>query len=166
MKFGAVPVDEAEGCVAVHSIRQSGLVLKKGTLIGKPEIAALKAAGIGEIVVARIEPGDVSEDAAAAEIAAAVAGEGVHVERAFTGRANLFAETGGVLVVDKDAVDRLNQVDESITFATLPAYKPVVAGEMIATVKIIPFAVAEKARDGALAVAARPLVRIAPYRIR
>jgi molybdenum cofactor cytidylyltransferase len=166
MKFGAVPVDEAEGCVAVHSIRQSGLVLKKGTLIGKPEIAALKVAGIGEIVVARIEPGDVSEDAAAAEIAAAVAGEGVHVERAFTGRANLFAETAGVLVVDKDAVDRLNQVDESITFATLPAYKPVVAGEMIATVKIIPFAVAEKARDGALAVAARPLVRIAPYRIR
>ena len=168
MKFGAVPVGEAEGGVAVHSIRQSGLVLKKGTLIGKAEIAALKSAGIAEIVVARIEPGDVSEDAAAAEIAAAVAGEGVHVERAFTGRANLFAQTAGVLVVDKDAVDRLNQIEESITFATLPAYKPVVAGEMIATVKIIPFAVAAKARDAALAVArnARPLVRIAPYRIR
>jgi len=168
MKFGAVPVGEAEGGVAVHSIRQGGLVLKKGTLIGKAEIAALKAAGIAEIVVARIEPGDVSEDAAAAEIAAAIAGEGVQVERAFTGRANLFAQTAGVLVVDKDAVDRLNQVEESITFATLPAYKPVVAGEMIATVKIIPFAVAAKARDAALAVAraARPLVRIAPYRIR
>ena len=168
MKFGAVPVAKAEGGVAVHSIRQGGLVLKKGTLIGKDEIAALKAAGIEAIVVARSEPGDVPEDAAAAEIAAAVAGEGVHVERAFTGRANLFAETAGVLVVDKDAVDRLNQVDESITFATLAAYKPVVAGEMIATVKIIPFAVAEKARDAALAVAkaARPLVRIAPYRIR
>ena len=168
MKFGALPVSEAEGSVAVHSIRQGGLVLKKGTLIGKGEIAALRAAGIAEIVVARIEPGDVSEDAAAAEIAAAVAGEGVHVERAFTGRANLFAETAGVLVVDKDAIHRLNQVDESITFATLAAYKPVVAGEMIATVKIIPFAVAEKARDAALAVAeaARPLVRIAPYRIR
>ncbi len=168
MKFGAVPVAEAEGSVAVHSIRQSGLVLKKGTLIGKAEVAALKAAGIAEIVVARIEPGDVSEDAAAAEIAATVAGEGVHVERAFTGRANLFAETAGVLVVDKNAIDRLNQVDESITFATLPAYKPVVAGEMIATVKIIPFAVAGNERDAALAVAtaARPLVRIAPYRIR
>jgi len=168
MKFGALPVADAEGGVAVHSIRQGGLVLKKGTLIGKDEIAALKAAGIEAIVVARSEPGDVPEDAAAAEIAMAVAGEGVHVERAFTGRANLFAETAGVLVVDKDAVDRLNQVDESITFATLAAYKPVVAGEMIATVKIIPFAVAEKARDAALAVAkaARPLVRIAPYRIR
>ena len=168
MKFGAVPVTQAEGGVAVHSIRQSGLVLKKGTLIGKPEIAALQAAGISEIVVARIEPGDVSEDAAAAEIAAAVAGTGVRVDRAFTGRANLFAENAGVLVVDKDAIDRLNQVDESITFATLAAYKPVVAGEMIATVKIIPFAVAEKARDAALAAAAaaRPLVRVAPYRLR
>ena len=168
MKFGAVPVTQAEGGVAVHSIRQSGLVLKKGTLIGKPEIADLQAAGISEIVVARIEPGDVSEDAAAAEIAAAVAGTGVRVDRAFTGRANLFAESAGVLVVDKDAIDRLNQVDESITFATLAAYKPVVAGEMIATVKIIPFAVAEKARDAALAAAAtaRPLVRVAPYRLR
>ena len=126
----------------MHSIRQSGLVLKKGTVIGTAEIAALQAAGIAEIVVARLEPGDVSEDAAAAEIAAAVAGEGVRVDRAFTGRANLFAESAGVLVVDKDAIDRLNQIDESITFATLAAYKPVVAGEMIATVKIIPFAVA------------------------
>jgi molybdenum cofactor cytidylyltransferase len=168
MKFGAVPVGEAEGAVAVHSIRKSGLVLKKGTLIGKAEIAALKAAGIAEIVVARIEPGDVSEDTAAAEIAAAVAGEGVRVDRAFTGRANLFAESAGVLAVDKDAIDRLNQVDESITFATLPAFKPVVAGEMIATVKIIPFAVDSKQRDAALAVtaAAGALVRVAPYRIR
>ena len=168
MKFGSVPVAEAEGGIAVHSIRRSDLVLKKGTTIGKAEIAALAAAGIAEIVVARIEPGDVSEDAAAAEIAAAAAGEGVHVDRAFTGRANLFADIAGVLVVDKDAIDRLNQVDESITLATLPAYKPVVAGEMIATVKIIPFAVAAAQRDGALAVAnaARPLVRIAPYRIR
>jgi molybdenum cofactor cytidylyltransferase len=60
MKFGAVPIAEAEGAVAVHSIRKSGLVLKKGTLIGKDEISALKAAGIAEIVVARVEPGDVS----------------------------------------------------------------------------------------------------------
>jgi molybdenum cofactor cytidylyltransferase len=168
MKFGAVPVAEAEGAIAVHSIRKTGLVLKKGTVIGKGEVAALQAAGIAEIVVARLEPGDVSEDAAAAEIAAAVKGEGLRADRAFTGRANLFAETAGVLVVDKDAIDRLNQVDESITFATLAAYKPVVAGEMVATVKIIPFAVARAARDQALAIvqSAAPLIRIAPYRIR
>jgi len=53
----------------------------------------------------------------------------------------------------KNAVDRLNRVDEAITVATLSAFKPVVAGEMIATVKIIPFAVAAAARDNALSAA-------------
>jgi molybdenum cofactor cytidylyltransferase len=166
MKFGAVAPEEAVGATAVHTIRQDGLVLKKGTLIGAAEAAALQAAGIKSVVVARLEPGDVSEDAAAAEIATTVAGQGVHVERAFTGRANLFAQNAGVLVVDKNAVDRLNRVDEAITFATLPAFKPVVAGEMIATVKIIPFAVAGAARDAALAGVTEPLIRVAPYRIR
>ena len=168
MKFGPVPVGEAKGGIAVHSIRQGALVLKKGTVVGPDEIAALKTAGINEIVVARLEPGDVSEDVAAAEIAAAVAGAGARVDRAFTGRANLFAETAGVLVVNQTGIDCLNLIDESITLATLSAYKPVVAGEMIATVKIIPFAVSAAVRDAALAVArsSAPLVRVAPYRIR
>jgi len=168
MKFGAVPPREAEGAVAVHSIRKDGMVLKKGTLVGKAEIAALEVAKVSEIVVARLEPGDVSEDVAAAEIAAAVAGDGVRVDRAFTGRANLFAEAAGVLVVDKTGVDALNDVDPAITFATLSAYAPVVAGKMIATVKIIPFAVARAARDRALAAAraARPIVRVAPFKLR
>jgi molybdenum cofactor cytidylyltransferase len=168
MKFGAVAPGEAKGAIVVHSIRSAGLVLKKGTVVGDAEVAALLAAGIPTITVARLEPGDVSEDVAAAEIAAAVAGEGVQVDRAFTGRANLFAQSAGVLVVDEAGIDRLNEVDPDITLATLEAFAPVVAGKMIATVKIIPFAVAKAARDKALvaARAATPLVRIAPYRIR
>jgi molybdenum cofactor cytidylyltransferase len=42
----------------------------------------------------------------------------------------------------------------------------VVEGEMIATVKIIPFAVSESALKASLAVAARPFIRVAPYRIK
>ena len=166
MKFGPVSPRQAEGATAVHTIRQGSLVLKKGTLVGPAEVAALEAAGIKDIVVARLEPGDVSEDKAAAEIAKAVAGQGVHVDRAFTGRANLFAEKAGVLVVDKEAIDRLNRVDEAITFATLPAFKPVVEGEMIATVKIIPFAVGQGALDASLKVAGKPFIRVAPYQIK
>ena len=152
MKFGPVTPAEAQGGTAVHSIRQGSLVLKKGTLIGPAEVKALEDAGVPQIVVARLETGDVSEDEAAGTIAKAVAGEGVRTDRAFTGRCNLFAETPGILVVDKDGIDRLNRVDEAITFATLSAYKPVVAGEMIATVKIIPFAVSSAAQRKALAV--------------
>jgi molybdenum cofactor cytidylyltransferase len=168
MKFGAVPVKDALGATAVHSIRQGDLVLKKGTLIGPKEVAALDRAGVKEIVVARGEAGDVAEDQAAADIAVAVAGPGVRIDRAFTGRSNLFAENAGILVVDKDAVDALNRIDEAVTLATLAAYKPVVEGEMIATVKIIPFAVAAKARDQAVAAAAKakPVIRIAPYKLK
>ena len=168
MKFGPMAPAEALGAIAVHSIRKGDLVLKKGTRIGEAEAAALQAAGIDEIVVARIEPGDVPEDEAAADIAAAVAGEGVRVDRAFTGRANLFAEAAGVLLLDRAAIDRLNRVDPAITLATLPAFAPVVAGKMIATVKIIPFAVEARSRDRAMVVAdeAKPLVRVAPYRVK
>ena len=168
MKFGSVPIAEAVGGTAVHSIRQGDFVLKKGTLIGPAEVASLKTAGVKEITVARLDPGDVSEDQAAADIAAAIAGEGVRIDRAFTGRCNLFAESAGVLVVDRDAVDALNRIDEAVTLATLSAYKPVVEGEMIATVKIIPFAVAKAARDQAMAAAAKakPVIRVAPYKLR
>ena len=168
MKFGAVPIVDALGATAVHSIRQGDFVLKKGTRIGPSEIAALKAVGIKEVTVARLDVGDVSEDQAAADIAAAIKGEGLRVDLAFTGRCNLFAESSGVLVVDRDAIDALNRIDEAITVATLPAYKPVVEGEMIATVKIIPFAVAGTSRDRAVAAAARDkaVIRVAPYKLR
>lgn len=166
MKFGPVAPDDAMGGVTVHAIRQNGMVLKKGTVIGADEVAALKRAAISEIVVARLDAGDVSEDEAAGSIAAAVAGDGVTVERAFTGRANLFAAQAGVLMVDRAAVDRINRVDEAITFATLAAFKPVVAGEMIATVKIIPFGLESKLCDAAVIAAKTGRMRVAPFRIK
>jgi molybdenum cofactor cytidylyltransferase len=166
MKFGPASPAEAIGGVTVHTLRQGSLVLKKGTTIGAAEVDALKKAGVKEIVVVRLEQGDVSEDVAAASIAEAVTGEGITAERAFTGRANLFAARAGILVVDRAAVDRINGVDEAITFATLPAYKPVVEGEMVATVKLIPFGVAAKLRDAAVEAAGQDVLRVAPYTIK
>ena len=82
MKFGPASPREAIGGVTVHTLRQGSLVLKKGTTIGPAEAAALEKAGVSEIVVVRLEPGDVSEDEAAASIAQAVTGDGINVERA------------------------------------------------------------------------------------
>jgi molybdenum cofactor cytidylyltransferase len=166
MKFGPASPAEAIGGVTVHTLRQGPLVLKKGTTIGPAEVEALDKAGVREIVVVRLEEGDVSEDVAAGSIAQAVAGDGINVERAFTGRANLFAGRAGVLVVDRAAVDRINAVDEAITFATLSAFKPVVEGEMVATVKLIPFGVEAKLRDAALKAAGQGALRVAPYVIK
>jgi molybdenum cofactor cytidylyltransferase len=166
VKFGPLRPADAIGGVTVHTLRQGALVLKKGTTIGAAEVEALTKTGVAEIVVVQLEEGDVSEDVAAADVAKAVAGDGVTVERAFTGRANLFAASAGVLVVDRVVVDRINDVDEAITFATLPAFKPVVEGEMIATVKIIPFGVAGALRDAAVKAAGQGALRVAPFVIK
>jgi molybdenum cofactor cytidylyltransferase len=165
VKFGPVPLAEAEGAIAAHSVRADERTVRKGTKIGVAEIEALKRAGVSEIVVARPEPGDVGENEAAAALARAVAGEGIRIDDAFTGRANLHAEHAGVLVIVREAVDRLNRVDEAVTLATLPAFKPVQAGEMVATVKIIPFAIPGEVHRAALE-AAMPLVSVAPYRLK
>ena len=163
MKFGSVPINEAVGALAAHTVSAGGFVLKKGSLVSEAHVESLKAAGVISIVVARLEADDVGEDEAASRVAQAVAGKHVEVFQPFTGRSNLHAGRSGVLVIDKEAIDRLNNVDEAITVATLPAYKPVVEGEMIGTVKIIPYAVPRHLLDQALHVAAQPAISVAPY---
>jgi molybdenum cofactor cytidylyltransferase len=95
----------------------------------------------------------VHEDEAAERIARALAGDGVTVEKPFTGRSNLHAKGGGLLVLERDLIDRLNRTDPAITVATLPEYAQVEPGRMVATVKIIPFSVERAKLDAALAIA-------------
>ncbi len=165
MKFGTVPVGEAVGCVAVHSIRAGSVSLRKGALV-TPDIAErLSEAGVAEIVAVRLEPGDVDENTAAERLASRLQGGGIVAEKPFTGRVNLFAEAAGVLQLDVAAIDAFNAVDEAITVATLPALKAVVAGELVATVKIIPYAVPEAQIAAALAMlAGGAAVSVAAYR--
>ncbi len=166
MKFGEVPVVQAEGAILVHSLRLGKAALKKGRILSATDLAEIEAAGVEEITVVHLEPGDVREDAAADRIAAAAAGPEVTTAPAFTGRANLFARTKGLLVFDRDQLDQLNQIDEAITLGTLPPYAVVEPKQMVATVKIIPFAVPEDAvaRCAAIAAEGGKLLRVAAFR--
>lgn len=167
MKFGPVPLDAAVGAVAAHAVRTDGFVLKKGAIITDADVRALARHGVREIVVAALGPEDVPENAAAHRIALAVAGSGVRVEAPFTGRANVFAEAAGVLVVDREGVNAINRIDEDVTFATLGQHAAVAEGAMVATVKIIPFAVPEALVARAEAAGSgRPLVRVAPFALK
>jgi molybdenum cofactor cytidylyltransferase len=163
VKFGLVPVEEAVGALAAHSVRAGEATVKKGTPVSSEIAMQLKQAGVETIIAARFEPGDIGEDEAALRLARSLAGENVHVEAPFTGRSNLYAETSGVLLIDVDAINGLNAVDEAMTAATLPAYKPVVSGEMIGTVKIIPYAIAEILLQKGVDRVGKGALRIAPY---
>ncbi len=166
MKFGAIPLDEAEGAILAHSIKLDRVALKKGRRLSADDLAALRAAGAKHVTAAKLEPDDIEEDEAARLVAAAVAGANLQIDKPFTGRVNLHAEQAGVVVVDRARIDRLNLVDEAVTLGTLPAFASVQPGQMVATIKIIPFAAPGAAVERCLAIAQEGgvLVRIAPYR--
>ena len=87
------------------------------------------------------------------------------VGAAFTGRANLYAGHAGVALIDAARVDAINRLDEAITQATQPPFARVAPRQMLATVKIIPFAAREAsvARIESLLNEAS-LIRVAPFR--
>lgn len=164
MKFGPVDAANSEGAILAHAIRRPGLALKKGEILAASHVAALEAAGVETVIAARLEPGDVHEDEAARRLAASLAGAHVSMERPFTGRCNLFSTTAGLVTIGREIVDAVNAVDESVTVATVVPFQPVAAGEMIATVKIIPFAVPSEILARALAAARPGAVDVAPFR--
>src|SRR6266851_3903940 len=163
MRFGDVPLAEAAGAILAHSLRLGTAALKKGRVLSPEDVALIAASGLGHVVAARLDPGDIREDAAADRIAAAAAGPNIATAAAFTGRANLFAAARGLLVFDRDRLDRLNSVDEAVTLGTLPPFAVVEPRQMVATVKIIPFAVPETAVAAAaeFAAAGGSLLRVA-----
>ena len=165
MKFGPVRIDEAEGAVLAHSVRLDSGDLKKGRTLDGDDIEALREAGIADVLVARFDAGDVPEDAAATRLARALQAPLIRIADAFTGRANLFAEAAGVLTIHTAAIDAVNTIDEAITVATLANQAAVEPGQMLATVKIIPFAAPEPALDRAVArlEATAPVLRLHPY---
>ncbi len=165
MKFGPLTLDEAEGAVLAHALRLDAGLFKKGRVLSGSDIAALRGSGIDHVIAAKLEASDVAEDQAAHEIATAVCGANVSAQEAFTGRANLYAGTAGVLLVDEARVRAINHRDESLTLATLPNFARVDARQMLATIKIIPFAVPVAVRDAALRlIGKRPLITVAPFK--
>lgn len=151
MKFGPVATPEATGCVLAHSIKLPGGALKKGMLLGAAELQRLLDAAIHSVVVARLEPDDVAEDDAAMQVARALGGADADIGNAATGRVNLYARHAGLLMLDATRIHAANAVNEGLTVATLHGESPVMTGQMLATVKIIPFAVPRAALQQVLA---------------
>jgi molybdenum cofactor cytidylyltransferase len=164
--FGPTPLDEARGAVLAHTQRLPGKVLRKGSVLDEAGIDALRAAGRAEVIAARLEPGDVPEDEAAHSLAEALLSPLLARSRAATGRVNLLAEAPGLLRIDTAKIDRINLVDESLTVGTLPDYAVVAAKDMVATIKVIPFAVPGHTLSVAEALARQgsPALALHPFR--
>lgn len=165
MKFGPVRLGAAIGAVLAHSVSVDGTRLRKGLILTDGHVARLRQGGLGEITVARLEPGDIAENVAAGQLAASLVPDpdtaGLHLAEPFTGRVNILANGPGVVCLDATAIKRFNQVHPMITIATVPPFQQMARGGMVATIKIISYAVPgqDVARAAAVAPAALRLVR-------
>ncbi|MFQ1702313.1 molybdopterin-binding protein [Loktanella agnita] len=154
MRFGPVRVADALGCVLAHAVPLAKGRLRKGTRVGPEEIAQLLAEGHETLTMARLDPGDMAEDDAAAALAAALVAEGggLQLSMAATGRVNIRATLAGIVALDVPALHAFNGVNPMITVASLPPWTRVDPGTMVATVKVISYAVPGADVDRAMAL--------------
>ncbi|MHA6264057.1 molybdopterin-binding protein [Arenibacterium sp. CAU 1754] len=163
MKFGSVAVDDAAGAVLAHSVAVGGGRLRKGVELTADHVQSLRDVGIQSVTVARLDRDDIDENAAAAQLAAALVPDpglaGLKVTEPFTGRVNLIAQGPGVVILDVAALEAFNRVHPMITIATVPPFQQMEQGGMVATIKIIAYGVPRADVDKA-AVTARDALRL------
>ena len=161
MKFLAVPLAEAEGEILGHNVVASDgrRVLRKGRPLSATDLETLASRGVNSVYVARLEPGDVPENQAARRIAEASIGPSLRLSEGATGRVNVYAEALSVVRVDRDRLSRLNGF-EGVAFSTLQGDVPVPAGKLVATLKIVPYALPEAVVCEVEAGAASKVIRV------
>jgi molybdenum cofactor cytidylyltransferase len=165
MRFGPVPLDEAVGKLLGHNVAGSDgrPALRKGRPLTAADVALLRSLGRSAVYVAEPANDDLDEDTAAIRVAQAAMGPGLRLRGPGVGRANLLATHAGVFRVDLSRLLRFNEC-EGLTIAALRAHTPVREGQVVATVKVIPFAVPGPVVAAAeeIAAAGEPLLRVDP----
>jgi molybdopterin biosynthesis enzyme len=169
MKFQRVSLSSAKGHILGHNVVFEGRrLLKKGRRLLDAELEVLARTGSDAVYVAMLEPDDVEEDAAAWRIAVALAEAGaLRAKAAHGGRVSLLAPAHGVFSVQRELLLELNLL-ASVTLATLPAQSAAAPGQLVGTLKVIPFALPEATVAAAEALAARAVVSfraLAPRRV-
>ena len=166
MIFGEINILEAEGLILAHGIHLSSSTFKKGHVLSAEDIKLLSNSGITRVSGARLEADDIGEDDAALRLAKALSGPDLILGKAFTGRCNLFATGRGLIVPDQERINRINLVDEGMTVGTLAAYTQVEPGQMVATVKVIPFALSSHIVETCASIASvgGATLQFAPFR--
>lgn len=162
------------GAVLTRDIRVQGERWSKGRRLSAADLARLSTVGgdegggarlPGAISLLVIEDGDLHEDEAAARLAAAIAGAGLTTRGPAESRIDLVAAVDGVLHVDVRAVWRIDRLDPLEVFTAIDG-SVVVAGQLVASVKVAPHVVAAAIVEAGEEVARsvrRGVVRVAGF---
>lgn len=115
-------------------------MLAKGHVLSAEDVRLLETEGLGQVCVAELEDGEVSEDEAVCQASREMACGAVEIRLAPGGRANLYATENVCMLVDDELLKQFNFVSGMVA-ATHSNFSFAKAGERVATVKSAPFVV-------------------------
>ena len=143
MIFADLDVKNALGAILAHSQKVGKQTFRKGRILSATDITELNNFGIKTVTAIQLEADDVHENDAAERLANAIAGSNVTLSATATGRCNLVANANGLVVLNTEAINTLNLINEVIAISTVLPFHQVRRGDVIATVKIITFGVSK-----------------------
>lgn len=148
MKKEIIRTEDAVGKILAHDITRivkdefKGSLFKKGHVIRPEDVDRLLDVGKNHIYVLELGESEIHEDEAGVRLGDALKGSGVYTQPPKESRVNLFAEHDGVLKINEDAVQQVND-QPLVVCATLPNNTPVKKDQMLAGTKVIPLVVEE-----------------------
>ncbi len=146
MKFEERALINSEGWTLAHSIKCGPKRISKGTLITGTLIGELTAAGVEKAQIFLLEDNDLDENEAARLAAESITGSGLKVELAGRGRANIVSTQDG-LFVPGGGIDAVNNTDDAFSAASLAPHTTVREGQLVATIKLVPYGLAAAKLD-------------------
>jgi molybdenum cofactor cytidylyltransferase len=126
-------------------------LLAKGHILSDEDIRLLETEGMQQVWVTELEEGEIGEDEAVMAVAEAMCCGSVEIRLAAGGRANLIATADACALVDDELLRQIN-CTSSIAIATVQNYRFVRTGERVATIKSVPFAVAQAQLETVLSI--------------
>ena len=147
MKIKNLAPQDSIGVVLAQTYNLPGKIISKGTFVTNEVVGYFKTGNVKTILCAVPEEGDIHEDEAAEAISSAIDKNHIYADKASTGRVNFKSQSLCLVRYDRDFIKEVNLVDESIAFSIVEHNQLLAEGDLIATLKIIPFFMQKKYVD-------------------
>ena len=167
-----IKTTEAAGHILCHDMTQiirgvtKGPRFRKGHVVREEDISVLLSMGKESLFVWEKTPGLLHEDEAAERLRALCQSENMSASGPKEGKIELSAEADGLLWVDTELLDEVNDVDE-LMIASRRSCTPVRRGDKLAGMRVIPLVIAEERLKRAEDICqGKKILKILPYKLK
>lgn len=164
-----IKVEEAIGTVLCHDITKivpgefKGVAFKKGHIIKEEDIPILLSLGKEHLYVWEENEGVIHENEAAERLRELTAGENLYFSDIKEGKIEYFANSDGLLKIDKESLFKLNSLGE-IILSTIHNNSVVKRNTKVAATKIVPLTIEKEKLEKAEEIIKDKIVKVIPIK--